>query len=758
MNQKEVFDAEALPIHGLFLTKGGGAGFRIPLYQRTYDWKEDNVKRIFEDIGTGLSWRRQEDNSLTFIGTVIFLVEDTDEKDFDNVSMSVVDGQQRLTTITLMASQLFVALRLNFEKIKEGLESEIEEWVKGEVDYLALQLQDLIYGTIKISGGKVIPFPRIVREYQDNRGKSRHTAYYKSVVGKYLHDFSQNIFKEKVVPFEINVDLDSEGADTFLSNLESINGFIDSIISIEDSDIPLPYLKDFKNRGYYTLFKKIDGDPNQFLTKIINNCSELEGLLRLITFTNYLLECVITTVVTTEEEKYAFEIFDSLNTTGQPLTAIQTFKPQVIRYENDRNGYIGSESEHYFNNVESYLDKFSNPEKRQNEARDVVIPFALLFDGTKVSRSLDDQRRYLRNAFSHVQKNADKYVADYVRLMDEIVGYKDRFWSSKNLPGQLTTHPDRKTVLMCLKFLKDMRMTLTIPILTRFYFEAEKQQDMDIFCKAVKALTAFVVIRRGATGTTLNIDSDLRSIMSDGGIKKSQNDPLCLGENFKNSCYDIDTFRKYLQGWLTKKRVEIVDKKSWVSKVKITGLYGPSKYLCKFILLAAQHNSRVDSDNSNFLKKAKRSKQTDFLNLDTWNSSVYSTIEHIAPDRPSGGWDDEIYKEPYLKDSIGNLTILPKKENSSVANKPWKQKKLFYKAFLAKDKDELEIVVKEANNKGINFSKRLLQLLDQGEQLPIFETIINVKKWTPKVIKDRSENIASLAWDEISPWLFNGED
>jgi len=755
MNQKEVFDAHAMPIHELFLIKGGGAGFRIPLYQRTYDWKEDNIKRIFEDIGTGLSWRKQEDNSLTFIGTVIFLVESTDEKDFDNVSMSVVDGQQRLTTITLMACQLYETLIVNYEKLKDGLKSADEEWVKSEVNYLALQLQDLIYGTIKISGGRVIPFPRIVREYQDNRGKSTKTAYYKTVVGKYLYDFSQNIFREKVVPFEINIDIDSEGADSFINNLKSINDFIDSITSIEDSDIPLPNLKDFKKRGYYTLFKKINTDHNQFLTSIINNYSELEGLLRLITFTNYLLECVITTVVTTEEEKYAFEIFDSLNTTGQPLTALQTFKPQVIRYENEKSGYIGSNSEHYFDKIESYLDNFKNTERKQNEARDLVIPFALLFDGTKVSRSLDDQRRYLRSSFSKLQQNDDNNAQQFVSLLSQTVDYKDRFWSSKNLPGQLTTHPDRKIVLLCLKFLKEMRMTLTIPILTRFYFEAEKQQDYDIYCNAVKALTAFVVIRRGATGSTLNIDSDLRSIMSDGGLKKSQNQPLCLGESFANPCYDLETFKAYLKSWLTKKRIEIVDKESWVNRVKTNGLYGPSKYLCKFILLAAQHNSRVNLNKPTYLKKAKRSKETDFLNLDTWNSNVYYTIEHIAPDRPTGGWDDKIYKEPYLKDSIGNLTILPKKENSSVANKPWKQKKHFYKAFLAKDKQELMSVVKAAKNEGINFSNRLIQLLDQGEQLPIFATIIQVEKWTPKVIKDRSENIASLTWDEISPWLFD---
>jgi hypothetical protein len=36
--------------------------------------------------------------------------------------------------------------------------------------------------------------------------------------------------------------------------------------------------------------------------------------------------------IVAKKEEYAFEMFDSLNTTGDPLTAFETFKPKVVEH------------------------------------------------------------------------------------------------------------------------------------------------------------------------------------------------------------------------------------------------------------------------------------------------------------------------------------------------------------------------------------------------------------------------------------------
>lgn len=70
--------------------------FEIPRYQRGYAWEKQHVRDLFEDILEAI-----ESNSSHYIGTVVLSKSVDDPKKF-----YVVDGQQRLTTITLLIAQL----------------------------------------------------------------------------------------------------------------------------------------------------------------------------------------------------------------------------------------------------------------------------------------------------------------------------------------------------------------------------------------------------------------------------------------------------------------------------------------------------------------------------------------------------------------------------------------------------------------------------------------------------------------------------
>lgn len=64
--------------------------FVVPVYQRNYDWKKDNCQRLFSDIVKVIQSGKQH-----FLGTVCFKV-------YSDLERSIIDGQQRLTSITLM--------------------------------------------------------------------------------------------------------------------------------------------------------------------------------------------------------------------------------------------------------------------------------------------------------------------------------------------------------------------------------------------------------------------------------------------------------------------------------------------------------------------------------------------------------------------------------------------------------------------------------------------------------------------------------
>ena len=69
--------------------------FVVPVYQRNYDWLDDNCKQLFNDI-VGVVESEKEH----FLGTICFKV-------YSSHVRSIIDGQQRLTSITLMLKAIY---------------------------------------------------------------------------------------------------------------------------------------------------------------------------------------------------------------------------------------------------------------------------------------------------------------------------------------------------------------------------------------------------------------------------------------------------------------------------------------------------------------------------------------------------------------------------------------------------------------------------------------------------------------------------
>ena len=80
--------------------------FVIPIYQRTYSWTEKECRQLWDDI---LRTGADHDISSHFVGSIVYI-----EKGLYQVSsqspLLVIDGQQRLTTVTLLIAALANAL------------------------------------------------------------------------------------------------------------------------------------------------------------------------------------------------------------------------------------------------------------------------------------------------------------------------------------------------------------------------------------------------------------------------------------------------------------------------------------------------------------------------------------------------------------------------------------------------------------------------------------------------------------------------
>ena len=103
---------EAQPLIKYF--DGSDKRFIIPLYQRNYDWKEENCEQLFQD----LIKLHNSDRKSHFFGSIVSSIQSGTEDRY------IIDGQQRITTVSLILIAMVNAMK---EGIIEADDSKLVE-------------------------------------------------------------------------------------------------------------------------------------------------------------------------------------------------------------------------------------------------------------------------------------------------------------------------------------------------------------------------------------------------------------------------------------------------------------------------------------------------------------------------------------------------------------------------------------------------------------------------------------------------------
>ncbi|GAA9545001.1 hypothetical protein HpHA4_11980 [Helicobacter pylori] len=72
----------------------------IPIYQRLYSWEKEQCKQLWDDI---IKIGGDDKMDGHFIGSILYVIHDAK---YSNNTLLIIDGQQRLTTITLLLTAL----------------------------------------------------------------------------------------------------------------------------------------------------------------------------------------------------------------------------------------------------------------------------------------------------------------------------------------------------------------------------------------------------------------------------------------------------------------------------------------------------------------------------------------------------------------------------------------------------------------------------------------------------------------------------
>lgn len=737
-----------------------GQGLYIPLYQRDYSWDKDNIIQLQEDIESGISRivNTQDEQEIRFLGTIITLIESNRDKIYPIEPQIVpsrievlIDGQQRLSTIIILSTILLK----NLFDIKQKLESLSCEFIE-EINDIYNFWEDKLIQIYTVDIRRKSK-PKIIRGNRDfwTEKENAETAY-NSSVSYYLAKFIEshaNDFNNTFKPSADNL------GKTLYTNYRTMEKWIKDKIRkahLINEDFPCA-------TGILDTFNKIDlwNDNRDKIVDFIkvndyntNKTSNyLYEFVQVLSICHYLLERCCFTVIQPTDENWAFDMFQSLNATGTPLTAIETFKPRVVNVtEEFGNGFKNSNNEKYFDKIDKLFDDVDTAQQKNARTKDFLTSFFVAYNGQQVSSHFSHQRKSLIDAFeSRKDNNRD---IDFIKKSTfvEFLGNYAEFYKSIWLASdKSTTTPftllngkddaDLATMLMC--FLRASNHKMAITVLGNFYdsIQRKREKSVENLILAIKAVSAYYFLWR-ASSPNAGLDITYRELFKTDDKSWS----------FENGI-TIDKLKNHLKAKLRDK--QILQKADWLSKAKEEFKYdsAPNEVIRLGLLIAA-HDTIVNEEEPGLIKIG-RSGISNYLCLNQWNSEDLLTIEHVAPQKNSNNWDENIY-ENKLYQSIGNLTLLRQSLNSSAGNKAWEEKILYYKTVGEKDPSKIQDLKNIAKSMDISLNETTIAILQNSKYSGHVEAIAKLSQtdnWNKDMIERRRDNLLDIIWDRISKWL-----
>jgi len=760
-----------------------GLGLYIPAYQRPYGWAKGQVAKLLDDVLHGLNTLPRDNENFTFLGTII-TIHDTNYSTIQPVIRSqtpskvltVIDGQQRLSTLIALTVCIHGLIRSTHWTLYKGKEptgsADPLSHLHDEAKQILPELGRTFYDAQTV--GDVGVYPRLIRAFEDAWAKRAPDYQFESPLARLVFEYAIKTEKEglSVKPGDLKpkpTTGKADGADLY-KRFDEITKYLKALAvdkqgdgeSDEEEREHIPSLALFAENVKSQRALMNHELPEPLAQYLKDGPSEAAAqLMRLIMFGWYVLNRVAMTVVQGKDEEYAFTIFESLNTTGEPLTAFETFAPKVVSLEGLKD-YTTSPAREYMDEIKAYVEGQPAGTRRQAVTVDMLISFALAETGSKLSKRLPDQRAYLKTQF---ERHADDAQARYaflqhLRNTSRVLGASWALEPSPfpHLPADSTTN----TIRLCLSFLSSLNHTVAIAPIVRFYtavLESDKassstaSRDLEA---ALKAITAFTVLWRTSRRTTGNIDQQYRDLMAGGSSKALARSRDNLGPVGSEEMLSL--LRSSLRDKLANAATDPVKgREPWIAFAKPLPIYKINSNLTRFLLLTANHDSVADDQHPGLIKPGK-AESNPCLDYDSWLKEELLTVEHVAPQAPpvASTWlQSDLYQDTDHLDCLGNLVLCPQSTNSSLGARSWSDKRVLYAALGAKTHEEAGAILTQAEaTTGLQLGDSTSELVAASKYMPHLQALGDVKgDWNLAFVETRAERLLGLAWDRLHPWL-----
>jgi len=252
--------------------------YLIPPYQRPYSWdcvgkseKNNQINIMWEDI---YNFFIENNQGLYFMGSMVLIPVKNEERQF-----IVIDGQQRLTSMTL----LIVAIRCFLNNIKNN-KIEYDDKLKSFVEEIIRDVDKVVFN----------------KEFKGVIETTKKVKIVKSA------EFDYDLVLKNVLECSNR------------PNIEDFNALYKPITE-EQKKIILRY---YKNREYLE-----DRIRENFLT---NNKFSEQDFIKLNNFFDFLKTKISFVIIKAQDFEFAYRIFETLNNRGLPLSNKDLFRNFMI--------------------------------------------------------------------------------------------------------------------------------------------------------------------------------------------------------------------------------------------------------------------------------------------------------------------------------------------------------------------------------------------------------------------------------------------
>lgn len=773
----DIFKAEPQSVFDVICDRKN-TGFYMPAYQRPFSWEEKHIRDLFSDCENVFRNLLDSPDAIIFLGSILTVDDSAAETIYPLAKRHtpthiklIIDGQQRLTTLILIILSLNERLNIILPKLKNKIDKEQNE---NKIEVLE-NLREVVSQLIQDTSNFAIEtqadhelykfFPKVIRSQVDCWGKDDKKAIYNSPLSEVLIKYQHHIIQSKnstvFKPMQLNEF--NENSKRVVDNIKEIRKQLDYVqagfksnLQSAEQDESLS-INDLVNKD--TLDECLDFPIDEDLAEISQGDKIIQDTIFVSVFARFLLHRVCLTYVEVNNESYAFDMFEALNTTGEPLTAIETFVPKVIEHIGNKTKYNEENIHETRANLKSITDRFdilTKTKDKNDKTKALILAFVRAYEGKVKITSLRDQRDAMLKSYEACLY-ADK--DNYLEYLKKTSDFLFDSWQAKvpNLEGTVVD-TELDLANLCIRYLTDIKHDITQSLLVQFILLDEKYglkgEENNQFLDILKAITSLSVLWRAMSGGADGIDGVYKKLHEKGfDLSGVLNKPYQLsGDSLNNTNFDSNKVKAFFKHELESK---IISKESPKASIKDKWLDICSKQqmlskpkTAKFLTLAGFHG--IEFDNSEF--KRKESNNNNYFTTTMWDlfqkperiTKVYDN--HITS---SDSWNPSL-SAPEVFNKLGNILVDARCDITSNKKRSWYETKQKMLSSLNNDSiKDLNDIISSSSTFSEETKRNFAVLMLESK----YSEITYANEWSEEVINQRTELLLSNAWENLIEWL-----